>query len=204
MQRGSDVSAPVRLHHDLNILIERHQETQKALNRKLPEFTAQHLGDVGLFDAEKIGSLNLFQAASFHDRFDFKNELRLHQVPFGIRLADVFEHVPASAFVSPLPHSSCSFAIRSAAPSRRLINQSPGAAFPVRSSTSSERREGHTPGRYISHGIHGAIRGCGIASALRDVQRIADAILHGFRELAQIVTADPTQITGLGDWSFFI
>jgi hypothetical protein len=114
MQSWSVVSAPMRLDDDLDILIERHQKAQKALNGKLPEFASQHLGNVGLFDAEKVGSLNLLQAAIFHDRVDFENELRLDQVLFGIRHADVFEHIPAPGFVSRLPHCSLSFAICSA------------------------------------------------------------------------------------------
>jgi hypothetical protein len=111
MQGRSVASIPVRLHDDLHILIERNEEAQQALNGKLPEFATQHLGDVGLFDPEKIGGLNLFQAANFHDLIDLENELRLYQVRFGIRHADILEDIPAPGLVSPLPHGSLSFAI---------------------------------------------------------------------------------------------
>jgi hypothetical protein len=111
MQSRGVASAPVRLHDDLNILIERNEEAQKALNRKLPEFAPQHLGDIGLFDPEKIGSLNLLQPAIFHDRVDLENELRLDQVFFGIRDADILEDIPAPDLLRPLPHGSLSFAI---------------------------------------------------------------------------------------------
>jgi hypothetical protein len=126
MQRWSVVSAAVRLHDDLDILIERHQEAQKALNRELPELAAQHLGNVGLSDGEKSGSLNLFQAAIFHDCVDFENQLRLHQVLFGVRHAEVFEHIPAPGCVYSLSHPSLSFATRSAARRRRLIKSMSG------------------------------------------------------------------------------
>ena len=68
MQGRSVASVLVRLDYDLHILIERHEETQEALNGKLPELTAQHLRYIGLADAEQIGGLNLFQAAILHDR----------------------------------------------------------------------------------------------------------------------------------------
>jgi hypothetical protein len=126
MQSWSVAPAPVRLHDDLDILIERHQKAQKALNGKLPEIAAQHLGDVGLFDPEKIGSLNLFQAAIFHDCVDFENELRLNQVLCGVRHADVFEDIPAPGFVSQLPHGSFTLAISSATRKRRLIKSISG------------------------------------------------------------------------------
>jgi len=50
----------VRFYRDFNILIECHEKAQQALHGKLPEFTAQHLGDIGLADAEQIGRLDLF------------------------------------------------------------------------------------------------------------------------------------------------
>jgi len=54
----------VRPDDDFNILIERHEETQKTLNGKLMEFAAQHFGNVGLADSEESGRLNLFQAGT--------------------------------------------------------------------------------------------------------------------------------------------
>jgi|HubBroStandDraft_6_1064221.scaffolds.fasta_scaffold716468_2 hypothetical protein len=45
MQRGSVFSVTMRLYNDLDILIERHEEAQKALNGELTELTAQHLGN---------------------------------------------------------------------------------------------------------------------------------------------------------------
>jgi hypothetical protein len=43
----------VRLYDDLHILVQRHQEAQKTLNRKLPEIAAQHLRYIGLANSEK-------------------------------------------------------------------------------------------------------------------------------------------------------
>ncbi len=51
MQRWSVPGVTMRLYDDFNILIESDQEVQKALYGKLPKLTAQHLGDIGLFDA---------------------------------------------------------------------------------------------------------------------------------------------------------
>ena len=50
----------VRFYHDFNILIEGHEKAQQPLHGKLPELAAQHLGDIGLADAEQIGRLDLF------------------------------------------------------------------------------------------------------------------------------------------------
>src|SRR5271157_154658 len=77
LQGWGVVSVTVRLHHNLHILIERHQEAQKALNGKLPELTAQHLRYIGLADSEQLGGLDLSQAAIFHDPVDFEHKLRL-------------------------------------------------------------------------------------------------------------------------------
>jgi hypothetical protein len=77
LQGWGVVSVTVRLHDNLHILIERHEEAQKALNRKLPELAAQHLRYIGLTHSEQIGSLHLFQAAIFHDGVDLEYELRL-------------------------------------------------------------------------------------------------------------------------------
>jgi hypothetical protein len=52
----------VRPHDDLDITIERHQETRQALDRKVPEFPAQHSGNVRLRDAEQLAGLDLFSA----------------------------------------------------------------------------------------------------------------------------------------------
>jgi hypothetical protein len=122
MQGRSLVSAPVRFHDNLDILIERDEKAQQAFNRKLPEFAAQHFRDIGLLDAKKIGRLDLFQAAMLQYAVDLENELRFDQVLFGIRQAEVRENIPASGFVCFLPHSSFSFAIRSASRRRRFIN----------------------------------------------------------------------------------
>jgi hypothetical protein len=134
MQRRSVVSSPVWLHDDLDILIERHEEAQQPLNRKLSEFAAQHLGDVRLFDAEKISSFDLFQTTISDDCVDFENELRLDQVLLGIWQADLLkyvrapvEHIPARGLVF-LPHVLLSFAMRSASRRRRLINSMSGRA----------------------------------------------------------------------------
>jgi hypothetical protein len=41
LQGGGVVSVTVRLHDNLHILVERHQEAQQAFHRNLPELTAQ-------------------------------------------------------------------------------------------------------------------------------------------------------------------
>src|SRR5271166_3794253 len=96
MQRRLVVPVPMRFYHDFNILIECNEETQKTLDRKLPELAAQQLGDIGLADAEQTGRLDLFQAALFHDGVDLAHQLRLDQALFRVRDADVLEDVPAS------------------------------------------------------------------------------------------------------------
>jgi hypothetical protein len=44
----------VGLYHDPHILIERHQEAEQAFHGKLPELTAQHLGNIGLPDSKQV------------------------------------------------------------------------------------------------------------------------------------------------------
>jgi len=83
----------MRFCHDFNILIERHEEAQQALDGKLP---AQRLRYIGLFDAEQTGSFGLFQAALFHEGVDLGHELGLDQVLFRVRDTDVLEDVLAS------------------------------------------------------------------------------------------------------------
>jgi len=114
MQDPSVLSASVRLYDNLHILIERHQKAQQSFNRKLPELTAQHLGYIGLANAERVGGLDLFQAAVFHDRVDFEHKLRLDQMFFGIRYTDIFEHIPASGFR--IPSCSCPSPLQSVPP----------------------------------------------------------------------------------------
>jgi hypothetical protein len=98
--------ATMRLHDDLDILIERHQKAQKPLNGKLPELPAQHLGDIGLPDAEKLGRFGLFQAALFHERVNLEDELRFDEVLFRIRQAEILEHIPAPGLAPFLAHCS--------------------------------------------------------------------------------------------------
>jgi hypothetical protein len=62
MQGRGVICVAVRLNDDLHILIERHEKTQKPLNGELPEVPAQHLGYIGLADAEQIRGLHLFRA----------------------------------------------------------------------------------------------------------------------------------------------
>jgi hypothetical protein len=63
----------VGLYDDLHVLVEGDQEAQKALDGKLAEVAAQHLGDIGLADAEQGGGLDLFEAALLDDRVDFED-----------------------------------------------------------------------------------------------------------------------------------
>ena len=60
MQGRRVAFVPMRLHDNLDVLIERHEEPEKALNGKLPELAAQHLGNIGLANAKQIGRLDLF------------------------------------------------------------------------------------------------------------------------------------------------
>src|ERR1035437_293763 len=106
MQRRRVVSVTMGLHDDLYILIECHQKTQKTLHRELAELPAQHLGYVGLADAQQIGHLDLFQTPLFPDRIDFEHKLRFDQMFFRIRHAEILEHVTASDFVSFAAHRS--------------------------------------------------------------------------------------------------
>src|ERR1700728_2327484 len=99
MQCWSRTPTAVRLYDNLNVLIERNEETQQALYGKLPELPAQHLGDIGLPDAEKLGGLDLFEAALLQEGVDLEDQLRLDQMLRGIWYAKILEHVPASDFV---------------------------------------------------------------------------------------------------------
>jgi hypothetical protein len=125
LQGGSVFPVVMRLYHDLDILIERHQEAQKALNGKLPEFSPQHFGNVGLANAKQLCGLNLFETALFQDRIDLEYKLRLNEVLLRIRHADVLEHIAAPEFMSLFADSLVSLAICSASRSRRLIISRP-------------------------------------------------------------------------------
>jgi hypothetical protein len=95
-------SVVVGLYDDLHVLIEGDEEAQKALDGKLAEVASQHLGDIRLADAEQGGGFDLFQGTLFHDRIDLENQLCFDKVLFGVRQAEVLEHVAASDFVFPL------------------------------------------------------------------------------------------------------
>jgi hypothetical protein len=105
LQGGSVFPIVMWLYHDLYILIERYEEAQKALNGKLPELTSQHLGNVGLADAEQLGGLNLFETALFHDGIDLEYKLRFNEVLLRIRHTNVLEHIATPEFISLLAHS---------------------------------------------------------------------------------------------------
>ena len=98
----------MRFDHDLDILIERHEKAKKALHRKLPEFAAQHLRNIGLAYADQTGRLDLFQSALLQNRVDFEDELRLDAMFVCFRLAEIIEHVPAADLLSPFVHGSSS------------------------------------------------------------------------------------------------
>src|SRR6266853_6807798 len=72
MQGWRVLRITMRFYQDFDVLIERHEKTQKALDGKLPKLAGQHLGDIGLADAEEIGRLDLFQAALSHERVDLE------------------------------------------------------------------------------------------------------------------------------------
>lgn len=104
MQRWLVLPATVRRNHDFNVLIERHEEAQQALNGKLPEVTAQDLGDIGLADAEQPGRVGLFQAAFLHERVDLEHQLGLHVVLLCVRHAEIREHVSVYSCVLSFAH----------------------------------------------------------------------------------------------------
>jgi len=104
MQGRGVVPATVRLYNNLDILIQRHEEAQKTFDGKLTEFPAQHFRYIGLSNAEQIGGFLLFQTALFHERVNLEYQLCFDEVLFRIRYADVFEDIPASAFVRLLGH----------------------------------------------------------------------------------------------------
>jgi hypothetical protein len=122
MQRRSVVPVAMGFHHDFDVLIERDEEEHQALDRKLPEFAPEHLGDIGLADAEQRGRFDLFQAAPFHERVNLEDKLRLDEVFLCIWQAEILKHVPAPSFVSFLAHTAFSFAICSASRNLCLIN----------------------------------------------------------------------------------
>jgi len=94
----------VGLYDDLHVLIEGDEKAQKALYRELTEVAAQHLGDIGLADAEQGSGLDLFQASFFHDRIDLEDQLCLDEVFFGVGQAEILKHVAASDFATLLAH----------------------------------------------------------------------------------------------------
>ena len=67
-------------HHNLHVLIQRHQKTQQALDRELPELSAQHLGDIGLADSKQLGGRCLREAALFQDGVNLENQVRFDQM----------------------------------------------------------------------------------------------------------------------------
>ena len=83
----------VRLHNNLDILTEGNKETQQPFDGELPKFTAQHLGHIGLADAEQARGFDLFQAALFHNRVDLQHQLRFDEMLLGIGKAKVFEDI---------------------------------------------------------------------------------------------------------------
>jgi hypothetical protein len=67
VQRCGFLTIAVWPHDDLNILVERYQEMEKPFNGELPEFVAQHFGDVGLANTEQAGGLHLGEPPLFHE-----------------------------------------------------------------------------------------------------------------------------------------
>src|SRR5258708_4622841 len=118
MQGWGILRISMRLYQDFNILIECHEKTQKALDGKLPELAAQHLGYIRLTDAEEICRLDLFQAAPFHECVDLENKLCLNEMFVRIRHTEILEHVSAAVFTSLFAHGILSLAICSASRSR--------------------------------------------------------------------------------------
>jgi hypothetical protein len=76
----------MRPHHNLNILIKRHQEAQQAFDRELAELAAQHLGDIGLADPKQFRGFYLFEAPLLQDCVNLENQLRFNQMPLNVRI----------------------------------------------------------------------------------------------------------------------
>lgn len=87
------------LHHDLDVLSERHEEAHQTLDGELAEVAVQHLGDVGLLHAEQPGSLDLPQTARAHQGIDLQDKLCLYQVLIGAGEANVGEDIAAALHV---------------------------------------------------------------------------------------------------------
>ena len=68
--------AAMRAHDDFNTQIESHQKAQQPFNRELAELAAQHLGYIGLADAEQRRRVGLFHVPLFHNGVDLINQLR--------------------------------------------------------------------------------------------------------------------------------
>jgi hypothetical protein len=100
MQGRSIAPVTMRFYRDFNILIERHEKAQKALDGKLPEIAAQYLRYIRLTDSKQIGRLDLFQAALFHKRVDLEDKLRLDEMLLRIRHAEILENISSAGFVS--------------------------------------------------------------------------------------------------------
>jgi hypothetical protein len=59
LEGGGVFSVVVGLYYDLHVVIEGDEEAQQALpHGELAEVVAQHLGDIGLADAEQVGGLD--------------------------------------------------------------------------------------------------------------------------------------------------
>ena len=110
------------LYDDLDILIEGYEEAQQALDGKLAEVSAEHLGNIRLGDSEQRGGFSLLQMVLFEDGIDFEDKLRLDEMLFGVRKSEIFEDVTATHLVSFPAHASSPFAIRSASRRRCLTN----------------------------------------------------------------------------------
>ena len=99
MQSRWMLPATMRPDHDLDILIQRHQESKQTLDGKQPELTTQHHGNIGLADAKQRSGLHLLQAAPFQHGIDFEDQLRLDEMLRRVRQAEILEDIPASNLI---------------------------------------------------------------------------------------------------------
>lgn len=60
VQSSDVITAATRLYNNFYIVIQGNEKTKQAFNRELAEFTTQHFGNIGLFDAKQSGGLGLF------------------------------------------------------------------------------------------------------------------------------------------------
>jgi hypothetical protein len=113
----------MRLHDDFDILAQRDEEAEQALDGELPKFAAQHLRNIRLLNAEQFRRGDLLEPAILHKTADLIYKLRLDEMFIRIRQANIGKDVAAAFFVvDPFFHGYSPRAIRSASRKRCSIS----------------------------------------------------------------------------------